>query len=132
MKSKNKFICVKTGIVTNPIESRNNLSFKAKTPNNRTFREILSSVEDANLERIKDRVWRANQIAKVSTGVFRRRAYQIKVQSLAIMVHHFTKRVRLRYDPHLPKFVVVGIQNSTWGLHVPADRFLFSSQYYRN
>jgi hypothetical protein len=91
----------------------------------RTFRNVLNSVASDNAVRLMGRARLANIIAKSVRGESRVRAYAIKTQALLRLTSRFPERVRVVTDFNTPRFVLVRVPISRFGLHAPA--YLFES-----
>ena len=86
----------------------------------RSFREIVSGLEEKHSARLMDRARTANRLAKQSRGRSKRSAYSVKHRALAGLVEKFPGRSYIREDLQLPDFLVVGIVAAPSGLHIPA------------
>ena len=86
----------------------------------RSFREIVSGLEEKHSATLMDRARAANRLAKQLSGASRRNAYSVKHRALTGLVRKFPDRTYIREDFRLPSFLVVGLAVSNSGLHVPA------------
>ena len=87
----------------------------------RSFREMVSRLEEKHSATLMDRARAANRLAKELRGRSRRNAYSVKHRALTGLVRKFPERTYVREDFRQPAFLVVGLSASNSGLHVPAS-----------
>jgi hypothetical protein len=66
-----------------------------------TFDSILTSVKAGNIERLKDRAFQANHIAKATKGSYRDACYKIKNKAISALFKHnaaFVNSVRVPFS----------------------------------
>ena len=90
----------------------------------RSFRDIVTGLEEKHSATLMDRARAANRLAKQLRGRSRRNAYSVKHQALTGLVRKFPDRTYIREDFRLPAFRVVSLSASNSGLHVPASLVL--------
>jgi ribosomal protein S5 len=87
-----------------------------------TFRQILTKVQDDNLQILMTKARTANRIAKSAVTVrTKRRAYQAKVNALSGLTRNFPHQVTIENDwKHGSGIVLVEVASKGFGLHAPA------------
>lgn len=71
-----------------------------------------------------DRAKIANRLAKSVEGRWRRAAYDVKHEALAALTERFPSDVHVVEDSANPLFVLVTVDHTRFGLHVPEEVFV--------
>jgi hypothetical protein len=86
-----------------------------------TFSEILQKTSAQNSENLMAKARLANRLAKLLNGKNRRKAYNIKSQTLCGLIKSLPHNVNVIKDIKLTEFVVVELKTEQSGLHLPIE-----------
>ena len=89
----------------------------------KTFNDVLNQTAAANRESLMRKARNANQLAKITKGISRRRFYRVKHDALKSLVHKFNADTSVRLDLNAPKMLVVTVDDARFGLHAPQVLF---------
>jgi hypothetical protein len=85
----------------------------------KTFKQVLTQAAHQNRSRLMSRAWEANRLAKVSRGISKQRFYGVKHKALTSLINKFEEDTIVQPDKATPTMLLVLVNHSRFGLHVP-------------